>query len=209
MSLWGRVFAGLYDRMLAESEANGLADLRAGLLAEARGRTLEIGAGTGLNLRHYPAGVSELTLAEPEAPMAARLEKRVRASGRPGVRVVRAPAEALPFSVAAFDTVVSTLVLCTVVDPRRALAEIDRVLAPGGRLLFLEHVRSDDPHRARWQDRLDPLWRRVGHGCRCNRPTASLIAASPLVLERAEATRIPKAAPIVEPAIVGSARAAT
>jgi SAM-dependent methyltransferase len=214
MSVWGRVFAALYDRMLAESEANGLTAMRAGLLAQAQGRTLEIGAGTGLNLAHYPAAVTELTLSEPEAPMAARLQRRVAAatgaatpsSGRVrSARVVRAPAETLPFGDGAFDTVVATLVLCTVADPARTLAEIDRVLAPGGRLLFLEHVRSADPVRARWQDRLVPLWRRLGHGCVCNRRTEALIAGSPLEIERVEETRIPKAAPIVRPAIVGSA----
>ena len=206
MSLYGRFFAAVYDRGLAVSEDAGLRDRRAALLAEARGRTLEIGAGTGLNLAHYGAAVTELTVTEPEAPMARRL--RVRAASAPVVaRVVEAPAEHLPFPDDAFDTVVSTLVLCTVTDPLAALSEIRRVLAPGGRLLFLEHVRSQDPGAARRQDRLDPLWRRVGHGCRCNRDTAALMTEAGLAPDRLEHGRIPKATPIIRPSIEGVASA--
>ncbi len=206
MSLYGRFFAAIYDRGLAVSEDAGLRDRRAALLAGARGRTLEIGAGTGLNLAHYGAAVTELTVAEPEAPMARRL--RDRAASAPVVpRVVEAPAERLPFADGAFDTVVSTLVLCTVDDPGLALAEIRRVLTPGGQLLFLEHVRAQDPRVARRQDRLDPLWRRVAHGCRCNRDTAALLASAGLAPERLEHGRIPKATPIIRPSIEGVARA--
>jgi len=206
MSLYGRLFAALYDRTLAVSEAAGLRDRRAALLAQARGRTLEVGVGTGLNLSHYGPAVTELTLAEPEAPMARRL--RDRAASAPAVlRVVEAPAERLPFADGAFDTVVSTLVLCTVADPRAALGEIRRVLAPGGQLLFLEHVRAEDPAVARRQDLLEPLWRRVAHGCRCNRDTARLMAEAGLRADRLERGRIPKATPIIRPSIEGVARA--
>lgn len=202
MSLWGRVFARYYDAALRTSEEHGLADLRAGLLAQASGRTLEIGAGTGLNLGHYPAALASLTLCEPEEPMAVRL--RPRAAER-GATVLAAPAEALPVPDGSVDTVVSTLVLCTVEDPRAAVAEIERVLAPGGRLLFLEHVRAADPALARRQDLWDPLWKRVGHGCRCNRPTLATLQASGLRVEQVRDTRIPKATSIVRPAIVGVA----
>jgi ubiquinone/menaquinone biosynthesis C-methylase UbiE len=207
MSLYGRIFAGMYDRMLAAAEEAGLADQRAEVLAHARGRVLEIGAGTGLNLARYPAGgVDELVLAEPEEPMARRLRERLAGSARPAAEVVVAPAEELPFEDASFDTVVSTLVLCTVGDQPRALAELRRVLKPGGQLLFLEHVRSeDDPKRARWQDRLDPLWKRVGHGCRCNRRTLAGIEAAGFDVREVTEGRLPKAAPIVRPAIRGVA----
>jgi len=204
LSLWGRAFAALYDRALAEAERHGLADARAALLAQASGRTLEVGAGTGLNLRHYPAAVTELVMTEPEEPMAVRLERTLAAAGR-AATVVRAPAEALPFPDGRFDTVVSTLVLCTVDDPARALDEIARVLRPGGRLLVLEHVRSGDAGSARWQDRLAPAWRAIGHGCRCNQDTGALLRASGLDVERLDAWRMPKAPPITRPAIVGSA----
>jgi ubiquinone/menaquinone biosynthesis C-methylase UbiE len=208
VSLYGRVFAAMYDRSLAATEDAGLRERRAALLRDARGRVLEIGAGTGLNLPHYGEAVATLVLAEPEPAMAARLRARAAAlpAGAPPVEVVDAPAERLPFPDGSFDTVVSTLVLCTVRDQPAALAEIRRVLAPGGVLLFLEHVRAEDPGLARWQDRLDPLWRHVGHGCRCNRDTAAALAAAGLRAERLERGRLPKAAPLVRPAIEGVAR---
>jgi ubiquinone/menaquinone biosynthesis C-methylase UbiE len=207
MSLWGRVFAAGYDRMLAGAERAGLAERRHDLLAKANGRVLEIGAGTGLNLSHYPAAVDEIVFTEPEGPMARRLTRKLVQTGRGG-EVIPAAAEALPFADDSFDTVVCTLVLCTVEDPSRALSEIARVLRPGGQLLFLEHVRADDPKLARWQDRLSGPWRWVGHGCNCNRPTTTLIQDSPLSLEEIERGEIAKVAPIVRPLAVGRARAA-
>ena len=210
MSLYARIFAAIYDRQIQALEHAGLRDRRAALLGQARGRVLEIGAGTGLNLPHYGAAVDTLVMTEPEAPMARRLRERAATlpHNAPPVEVVEAPGERLPFPDASFDTVVSTLVLCTVRDLPAALAEIRRLLAPGGRLLFLEHVRAEDPGLARWQDRLDPLWKRVGHGCRCNRDTAAALAAAGLDAERLDRGRLRKAAPIVRPTIEGVARAA-
>jgi ubiquinone/menaquinone biosynthesis C-methylase UbiE len=201
VSLYGRLFARFYDRALAQTEAAGLADRRAALLAQARGRVLELGAGTGLNLAHYPAGLDELVLTEPEEPMLRLL--RERAGGV--ATVVAAPAERLPFDDAGFDTVVTTLTLCTVADLPAALAEVRRVLAPGGRLLFLEHVRSDEPRVARRQDLVAPLWRRLGHGCHCNRATLQAIEAASLELRDVEHGRMPRAPQIVEPLIAGVA----
>ncbi|GAC1434913.1 MAG: class I SAM-dependent methyltransferase [Solirubrobacteraceae bacterium] len=204
MSLWGTIFAGLYDGVLRRSEQAGLAAQRAELLAGAHGEVLEIGAGTGLNLAHYGPSVSGLVMCEPEVPMARRLEARVRELKR-HVRVVRAPAETLPFEDLSFDTVVCTLVLCSVADRAKTLKEVTRVLRPGGSLLFLEHVRSKEDDLARWQDRLAPLWRRVGQGCRCNSDTLALIADSELSLERCVPGRMPKALPILRPMISGAA----
>ena len=144
MSISGRIFAAAYDRMSAGSEKAGLADHRLKLIAGARGRVLEIGAGTGANLAFYGDAVESLTVVEPDAPMAERLERKAEQLGRP-VELVRAPAEELPFADDSFDVVVSTLVLCTVGDQAKALAELRRVLKPGGRLLFIEHVRAEDP----------------------------------------------------------------
>ena len=204
MGLGGWLFAAMYDRMLAGVENAGLRDRRTRLLTSARGRVVEIGAGTGANLPLYGTAVESLTLTEPEAPMARRLEARLRAAARPAT-IVTAPAEALPLPDASFDTAVSTLVLCTVHDPERALRELWRVLTPGGRLLFIEHVRSDRASLARWQDRLNGLNRIVAHGCNCNRSTLDTIRHAGFVVEEVEHGTLPKAPPFLRPLIVGTA----
>lgn len=208
MNLWGRTFARFYDRFMAATEEAGLGARRAELLAGAHGAVIELGSGTGVNLEHYPAsGIDELVLVEPEEPMARRLERRAANSQLP-TRVVRAPAEELPLPDASFDVAVCTLVLCTVADQQRALAELRRVLKPGGRLLFLEHVRAKDLKLARWQDRLHPLWVRFGHGCHCNRATVQAMRDAGFVVGELEHDRIPKAPAIVRPMAVGSAQRA-
>jgi SAM-dependent methyltransferase len=174
---WGRVFAAIYDPVLWTGELAGMRSRRRGLLALARGRTLELGSGTGLNLPHYPGDLDELILTEPAAPMRRRLEKAVRRSRRTAT-VLHAAAERLPVDDGSVDTVVSTLVLCTVEEPAAVLGEIARVLRPGGQLLFLEHVRADAARLAAWQDRLEKPWRRFAEGCRCNRATVELIDAA-------------------------------
>lgn len=206
MSTWGRVFAAMYDRMMARTERDGLSARRAALLTQATGDVLEIGGGTGANLTHYGEGVASLTVAEPEAPMARRLQAHI-AERRPGTRLVQAPAEQLPFDDDSFDTVVSTLVLCTVGDQPRALRELRRVLRPGGRLLFIEHVRSDDPRLAKWQDRLLGLNVRMGHGCHCNRATLDGIRAAGFQVTDVEHGALVHAPPLVRPLITGAATA--
>jgi ubiquinone/menaquinone biosynthesis C-methylase UbiE len=204
MSLWGWLFAAGYDRFMAATEKAGLANHRKRLLERARGRVLEIGGGTGANLPYYGDGLDEIVFTEPEEPMARRLERKLR-DHAPRVHVVRAPAEKLPFEEASFDTVVSTLVLCTVDDPASALAEIHRVLKPDGQLLFLEHIRSDDAKLARWQDRLNGVQLRVGHGCNCNRHTLENIRNAGFSIVDIERDRLRKAPPIVRPLIIGAA----
>jgi ubiquinone/menaquinone biosynthesis C-methylase UbiE len=201
---WGRAFAALYDRSLEGTEEAGLRDMRRQLLADARGRTIDLGAGTGANLGLYPAAVSELVLVEPDPHMAKKLRHRLTEAGNPA-EPIEAPAERLPFEDASFDTAVFTLVLCTVPDPAAALVEVARVLRPGGRMLFIEHVRSEDPGLARWQDRLEKPWRFLGDGCHCNRDTVATIEASPLTVEQLERDRMPKAPPIVKPLARGTA----
>lgn len=201
---WGRAFSALYDRVLAATEEAGLREMRRQTLAAARGRTLEIGAGTGANLGLYPETVGELVLAEPDPHMTKRLRRHAAEQGA-DAEIVEAPAERLPFPDASFDTAVFTLVLCTVPDPRAALAEAGRVLKPGGKLLFLEHVRSRDPRLATWQDRFARPWRFVNDGCNCNRDTAANLEASPFDVEGLEHERMPKAPPVVRPVIRGSA----
>lgn len=204
---WGRGFALGYDFFFARAERGGLRELRRQALSEATGRTLELGAGTGLNHDLYPDAVTELVLTEPFGPMAAQLRRKAARLERP-VEVVEASAEALPFPDASFDTVALTLVLCTTPDPDRALAEVARVLRPSGRFLFLEHVRAEDPGLARWQDRLHGPWYAFGHGCHCNRDTLTAIERSPLHVERVERGRFPKMPPLVRPLLRGFATAA-
>ena len=205
MSLWGRIFAGIYDHAMAKTERAGLGAHRQALLATATGDVLEVGAGTGTNLMYYGDGVRTLTLTEPERPMARRLEKRVL-DRRPDAKLLRAPAEDLPFNDDSFDTVVSTLVLCTVDDQPRALRELRRVLRPGGRLLFIEHVRSDDVKLARLQDRMMPINLRIGHGCHCNRPTLEGIRSAGFEVSELGRDALNHAPPWVRPLIAGVAK---
>ena len=205
MSLRTKFFALTYDRQMAKTESAGLRAFRERLLAGASGDVLEIGGGTGANLPSYGPAVTSLTITEPQPPMLRHLERNVRAH-LPAARVLRAPAEDLPFDDDSFDVAVSTLVLCGVDDQPRALRELRRVLRPGGRLLFIEHVRSDDPGTARLQDRLNWLNRLVVC-CDCNRPTLESIRAVGFTVARVEHTELPKAPPFVRPAIVGSATA--
>jgi SAM-dependent methyltransferase len=223
---WGRVFASLYDRALKASEENGLGEMRRALLTEATGRVVEIGSGTGVNLDLYGADIEDLTLIEPDPHMGARLRKRLAervaaatgaatasntadvvaaSQGNPPARLVTAPAEAIPFPDDTFDTGVAMLVLCTVPDPVAAITELARVLKPGGRLLFIEHVRSEDPDSARWQDRLEKPWRFMADGCYCNRDTEANLRASSFRVESVDHGIFPKSLPIVRPLISGTA----
>jgi ubiquinone/menaquinone biosynthesis C-methylase UbiE len=197
------LFAATYDAMSRQSNEAGLREMRHDLLAEASGRVLEIGAGTGLNLPHYDGNVESLVFTDPEPAMLRRLQKKAREQA-PVAKILRAPAEDLPFEDDTFDTVVATLVLCGVDDQARSLREIRRVLRPGGRLLFLEHVRSDDAALARFQDRMNWLNRLVVF-CDCNRPTLTTIEASGFTVSRLERSELPKAPKFARPLIVGSA----
>jgi ubiquinone/menaquinone biosynthesis C-methylase UbiE len=194
-----RFFAAIYDRMLASTEEAGLREERARLVAQASGVVVELGAGTGLNLDHYDRdAVTRLVLTEPDPHMAKRL--RERAAGT-DAEVHEAPAERLPLEDGSADTVVSTLVLCTVPDPEAVLREVARVLRPGGRLLAYEHVRSDEAGTAKWQDRLERPWGWVAGGCHPNRDTLSLIKGSGLQVVESAPRHLPKAPPIVRPAL--------
>jgi ubiquinone/menaquinone biosynthesis C-methylase UbiE len=148
--------------------------------------------------------VIELLLSEPAEPMARRLERRLGGYAIP-VRVLRAPAEDIPLPELSIDVVVSTLALCSVADPTRALAEVRRVLRPQGLLLFIEHVRSADPKVAAWQDRLRRPWAWFGRGRQTNRRTLELIRDARFTIRDLRETELPKAPSIVRPLVVGSA----
>ncbi len=200
---WLRIFALLYDPFLWLGEVAGMRRRRSALLSEARGCVVEIGAGTGLNIAHYRDGVTELVLVEPDPAMRRRLARRLQRAGR-AAEIVDAPAERLPLPDASVDTVVSTLVLCTVDEPERALREITRVLRPDGQLLFIEHVRAGSRFLAACQDHLLAPWRSFAGGCRCNQPTVDLMRAHgfEVTADNAAWRGMP---PIVRPLMVGRA----
>jgi ubiquinone/menaquinone biosynthesis C-methylase UbiE len=200
MPLLDRVRASLYDRTMRRFERRHGAALRRRVLARAHGRVLEIGGGTGANLEHYPDGVDEVVFTEPNEAMLARARRR-------GFRAtfVQAGAEALPFEDGSFDAAVATLVLCTVPDEAAALRELRRVVKPGGELLFAEHVRSDDPRRAKWQDRLERPWRVFADGCHPNRETVAALEAAGFAVEVDERGELPCVPRLVRPYVAGRA----
>ncbi|MGH2738990.1 MAG: class I SAM-dependent methyltransferase [Actinomycetota bacterium] len=169
------VFARFYEWLSKACDRSGALEHRKEVAGDARGRVLEIGSGNGLNFTHY--GKADFVVAvEPEPNMLRRAA--VRTGGAPTtVRLIRGVAEALPFPDGVFDTVVSSLVLCTVIDPARAAAEIRRVLGPSGELRFVEHVRSEQPRAARWQDLANRLWGPFSGGCNVNRDTLATLRA--------------------------------
>lgn len=178
-----RAFAGVYDRIMAPVEARTLGELRSQLLAGMSGAVVDVGAGTGANLAHLPDAVRSVTLAEPSPEMAAKLRDRVHthlgdAAARGvdrDVTVFEAPAEELPLPDASVDHAIVTLVLCTVDDPTRAIAELRRVLKPGGTVAVLEHVHADG-----WSGRvasvIEPVWTVAARGCKLTRDTRQALA---------------------------------
>jgi len=166
-----RIVPPIIDLVMRNPEAT---KRRGVLVPQARGRVLEIGSGSGLNLRFYSPGVTELVAVEPSAKLAAMT--REKTSGLPfPVQVVERSAEELPLDDRSIDTIVMTWVLCSIPDPVRALREMRRVLKPAGRLLFVEHGLAPDPGVRTWQQRLNPLWRRISGGCNMNRPVEDLV----------------------------------
>jgi ubiquinone/menaquinone biosynthesis C-methylase UbiE len=199
------LMSALYDRFMRQSEHACLERWRAELLHDLAGSVLEIGAGTGATLPHYPDAVTRLVVCEPDAHMRRRL--RARAAARPGqVEVADCPAQALRWPDDAFDAVVSSLVLCSVPEQAAALAEIRRVLRPGGKLVFLEHVAADgNPGRLKWQKRIEPVWKHLMDNCHLTRRTEAAITAAGFRIERVQRESIRKAMPLVRPSIRGVA----
>ena len=171
------IFARLYGRVAPMGESAGVAGHRDELLAGVAGRVIEIGAGSGLCFAHYPATVSEVVAVEPE-PYLRHLAEIAAESAPVPVNVIDATAETLPFEDGSFDAAVASLMLCSVPDQKGALAEMHRVVRPGGQLRFYEHVRSEQPSKARLQDRVDRVWPHLLGGCHPNRDTPSAITAA-------------------------------
>ena len=201
------VFARCFDRLsrLMEREAGAH---REEMLAGLSGRVVEIGAGNGMNLRHYPATVREVVALEPEPYLRARALEAAHAAAVP-VRVADAVADELPLEDEGFDAAVASLVLCTVPDPGRALAELRRVLRPGGELRFFEHVRSSTSPKARVQAALDRsgIWPLLAGGCHCARDTVAAIEAAGFVVDRVRDVHIGPSWGFANPHVLGVARA--
>jgi ubiquinone/menaquinone biosynthesis C-methylase UbiE len=167
----------LYDGLCAVLERTGLASWRRWLAEGARGRTLDVGCGTGRGLTLYARDVRAIGL-DPAWDSLGRARRRA-----PAVPLVQGSAEALPFRDETFDTVVASLVFCSVPEPARGLAEVKRVLRADGRLRMLEHVRSRRPWKARFQDRVQPLWTRLSGGCHPNRDTERAVETAGFAIE--------------------------
>ncbi len=200
------IFARLWSA-LSRFGDEGFARYRAELVAGLSGRVLEIGAGNGLNFTHYPTAVTEVVAVEPEEFLRGKAMAAAAAAPVP-VRVIDGQAESLPCEDGSFDAAVSCLVLCSVSDQRRVLSELHRVLAPGGQLRFLEHVRSSSPRMAAVQRGLDRsgAWPLIGGGCHCSRETLATIAGSPLRIEAQREKVFPPAWLPVNPIVIGTAR---
>jgi len=204
-----RFLAAIYDGFMCETERACLGAWRDELLGGLAGEVAEVGAGTGANLPHYPSPVTRLTLLEPDRAMRKHLVARRAAD--PGraqkIDIADAPAEALPFGDASLDAVVGTLVLCTVRDPARVLAEVRRVLKPGGAYVFLEHGAADEGSpRLWWQRRLEPAWGLIADGCRLTRRADEALAMAGFRIETSRRESMRKAWPIMRPTIRGVAR---
>jgi len=176
------VFPWVYDLVMAAAEWSGVGRWRHGVVEPARGRVLEIGAGTGLNFRYYDRDALVIAT-DVDSHMLRRSRRRITLT-RATVLLVVADAEALPFRAETFDEGVVGLALCTIPHPETALTELRRVLVPGSPVRLLEHVRVSHPVVGRLQDWLTPLWRPLAGGCRLNRRTADTIAASGFRIER-------------------------
>ena len=198
--------ARLYDPVLWWGERSGLARSRHHLLSEAKGEVIEIGAGTGLNLRHYDrSNIGRVVLVEPERHKAEILAGRLARTDLEG-EVVRAPASMLPFADETFDTAIVTLCFCTVPDPVESMIEIDRVLKPGGVLLFMEHVRSERPWLGAIQDRLRRPWASLADGCQCNRRTVDMLRETGWTVDVSHVADGPLMPPVARPIVSGRAR---
>ena len=194
----------VFSPVLAMAD-RALSGVRAGLLEQARGRVLEIGIGSGLSLDYYGDGVQELVGLEPSAELLQQCRHRLASrSGAVPTELVEGGAEHMPWPDNSFDTVVAFLVFCTIPDPEAAAREMYRVLKPGGRLIFFEHVQAPEQRLARWQNRLNPCWQPIACGCNLNRDTRSVFERAGFDMSETRVHHHPDIPlPLVRPVIAG------
>ncbi|MBI3568880.1 MAG: class I SAM-dependent methyltransferase [Gemmatimonadetes bacterium] len=199
--------ASIYDRWMRPAETACLVEWRAALVRGLAGDVLEIGAGTGAMLAHYPSTITRLVLVEPDRHMRRRLEARCRAMAWPHAEVSDAAVEQMRLPDHSFDAVVCSLVLCSVPSMSAALDEVFRVLKPGGRFCFLEHVAAEKTSTCyAWQRRLEPAWRLCAGNCHLTRDTEHAICAAGFQAEQITRESLRKAMPLMRPSIRGIAR---
>lgn len=197
------MLGGVYDRVMGPVERAGLASRRRRLLSGARGHVLEIGAGTGANLPHYPADIDSLTLIEPSEPMRRKLKQAVEDWGG-SATILGTVLEKADFDGIEFDTIVSSLTLCSVRDPQVALARLMDALAPEGQILFLEHTTVPG-WRHRVQAAADPVWTRLAGGCHLTRDTTAQLRQAGLAITDCDRFRIPYGGVLVGHGVQGRA----
>lgn len=200
------LMAKYYDYMLRDAEEKCLRNWRKTLLQDLSGDVLELGCGTGANLAFYPQTIKHLVLAEPNSYMQQQLDLKLKNYSHLSASVLEGVAESIPAPDNSFDAVVSTLLLCTVNNPTLALSEIHRVLRPGGKLLFIEHVAANNnPERLKWQKRIEPFWKILQCGCHLTRDTETNILQAGFTLKNINRQSMRGVPAIVRPSIWGIA----
>ncbi len=201
-----RFFAFIYDPMIAKTETACLQDWRKELLDSAYGTVLEVGAGTGANISFYPKQVDKLIISEPDEFMRKRLLEKLSNSSLKDSQVKSFGMEDIDLADNSLDCVVSTLVCCSVNSPHEALKQVYRVLKPGGLFLFMEHVAAENnPGRLKWQNRINPIWKRISGNCHTNRETEKYMLETGFTIKQITKASMRKAPAFVRPTIRGIA----
>lgn len=200
------LMAKSYDYAMRSTEKKCLHGWRQELLTQASGNLLEIGAGTGVNLPYYPESVTQIVLSEPDAQMRKKLQRKTMQTHKDGILITGWKADSVAMPDASYDTIVSTLVLCSVPCLESSLQEIYRLLRPNGVFLFLEHIISNHPPTLLWQQRIEPFWSFCAGDCRLTRDTAAAIQAAGLQIEQLTEAPMTGAPAFVQRTIRGSAR---
>lgn len=200
------LFSNFYDKIMRDAEDKGLRNWRETLMKNISGEVLELGCGTGANIDFYPSDISRLVLVEPCSHMRQKLKAKLANYSFSDVKILSNKAESLTLNDASFDVVVCTLVLCSVRNLEKTLAELHRILRPQGRLIFIEHVAAaNNPKRYQWQNRLNFLWRHIAGGCHLTRFTEEAIIQAGFKIEEISRQSMRGVPPVVRPSIRGVA----